>query len=131
MAAFAREMRAEPTLFEDKLWQHLRNRQLDGLKFSRQIVLDGFICDFVCRDRTLVIEVDGETHNRADDADRDHMLGRLGYVVLRFTNADVAGNLEGVLQVILETGRTRPTKLERLGGRTHPPAPSLGREGER
>ena len=123
-------MRAEPTPFEEKLWQRLRNRQLDGLKFSRQIVLNGFICDFVCRDRTLVIEVDGETHDRADDADRDYALGRLGYLVLRFTNAEIAGNLDGVLQAILEAGRVRPTKVERLGGRTHPPTPSLGREGD-
>jgi len=123
-------MRAEPTPFEDKLWQWLRNRQLERLKFSRQIVLNGFICDFVCRDRTLVIEVDGETHDRAQDADRDHALGRLGYLVLRFTNSEVAGNIEGVLQAILETVRVRPTKIERMGGRTHPPAPSLGREGE-
>jgi len=123
-------MRAEPTPFEDKLWQWLRNRQLERLKFSRQIVLNGFICDFVCRDRTLVIEVDGETHDRAQDADRDHALGRLGYLVLRFTNSEVAGNIEGVLQAILEAVRVRPTKIERMGGRTHPPAPSLGREGE-
>jgi len=123
-------MRAGPTPFEDKVWQRLRNRQLDGLKFSRQIVLNGFICDFVCRDRTLVIEVDGETHDRADDADRDHALGRLGYSVLRFTNAEVGGNLEGVLQAILEAARVRPTKVQRLSGRTHPPTPSLGREGE-
>jgi len=53
----------------------------------------------------------------------------MGYRVLRFTNAEVAGNLKGVLQVILELIEGRPTKLETLGGRTHPPAPSLGREG--
>lgn len=123
-------MRAEPTPFEDKLWQRLRNRQLDGLKFSRQIVLHGFICDFVCRDRTLIVEVDGDTHEGAADADRDYTLGRLGYTVMRFTNAEVAGNLDGVLQVILEAVGVRPTKVERLGGRTHPPTPSLGREGE-
>jgi very-short-patch-repair endonuclease len=123
-------MRAAPSPFEDKLWQRLRNRQLNGLKFSRQIVLNGFICDFVCRDRTLIIEVDGDTHEPAADADRDHALGRLGYLVTRFTNAEVAGNLDGVLQVILDTARVRPTKVERLGGPTHPPTPSLGREGE-
>jgi very-short-patch-repair endonuclease len=123
-------MRAEPTPFERKLWEALRDRQLGGFKFSRQIVLHGFICDFVCRDRTLIVEVDGETHDPAADRDRDYMLGREGYVVLRFRNAEVGGNLSGVLDVILNEVRDRPTKLERLGGRTHPPAPSLGREGE-
>ena len=130
LATFTREMRAEPTPFENRLWQAVRSRQLGGLKFSRQIVLHGFICDFVCRDRTLIVEVDGETHDPASDADRDHHLGREGYLVLRFRNADVAGNLPGVLETILETAAARPTKIERLGGRTPPPAPSLGREGE-
>jgi very-short-patch-repair endonuclease len=130
LADFAREMRAEPTPFENKMWQMLRGRQLAGLKFSRQIVVQGFICDFVCRDRALIVEVDGDTHDRAADADRDYALGRLGYRVLRFTNLEVASNLAGVLQAILETVEGRPTKLETLGGRTHPPTPSLGREGE-
>ena len=123
-------MRAEPTPFEDKLWQHVRNRQLNDLKFSRQIAIQGLICDFVCRDRTLIIEIDGNTHDRAKDADRDYALGRLGYQVLRFTNADIGSNLDGVLQAILEVARTRPTKVQRLEGLTHPPPPSLGREGE-
>ncbi len=89
-----------------------------------------FDCDFVSRDRALIVEVDGDTHDRAADADRDYALGRLGYRVLRFTNAEVAGNLAGVLRMILETIEGRPTKVERLEGRTRPPPPSLGREGE-
>jgi very-short-patch-repair endonuclease len=123
-------MRAVPTVFENKLWQKLRGRQLGGFKFSRQIVIQGFICDFVCRDRTLIVEVDGDTHDLATDADRDYVLGRLGYQVLRFTNAEIGRNLDGVLQAILETASERLTKIEWLGGRTHPPTPSLGREGE-
>ena len=122
-------MRAVPMPFEDKLWQQLRSRQLGGLKFSRQIVIERLICDFACRDRTLIIEVDGDTHDQAADADRDYYLGRMGYQVLRFTNAEVGRNLGGVLEVILRVAGERPTKLERLGGRTHPPAASLGREG--
>ena len=130
LTEYARAMRREPTPFEDRLWQVLRSRQLGGIKFSRQVVLHGFICDFVCRDRALVVEVDGDTHDRARDAERDHHLGRHGLLVLRFRNEDVAGNLAGVLETILRTAEVRPTKLARLGGRTHPPTPSLGREGE-
>lgn len=123
-------MWAEPTPFEEKLWQSLRGSRLEGLKFSRQIALNGFICDFVCRNLRLVIEVDGDTHDRAQDADRDYALGRAGYRVLRFTNADVGTNLDGVLTVILEAAKDRPSKIELLGGVTHSPTPSLGREGE-
>jgi very-short-patch-repair endonuclease len=123
-------MRAQPTPLEDKLWQSLRGSRLEGLKFSRQITLHGFICDFVCRNLRLVVEVDGDTHDPAKDADRDFVLGRMGYCVVRVTNADVGSNLDGVLQAILAAARGRPTKAQNLGGVTHPPAPSLGREGE-
>ena len=122
-------MRAQPTPFEDRLWQHLRASRLEGLKFSRQIVLHGFICDFVCRNLRLVIEVDGDTHDRARDADRDYALGKDGYRVLRFSNAEVSSNIEGVLTTILEATKGRLSKVELLEGVTHPLAPSLGREG--
>ena len=122
-------MRAQPTPFEEKLWQALRGSRLEGLKFSRQITLGGFICDFICRNLRLVIEVDGDTHEHAHDADRDHALGRMGYRVLRFTNSEVGTNLEGVLSVIVEAAKGRPTKAQLQGGVTHPPTPSLGREG--
>jgi len=123
-------MRAEPTPMENRLWQSLRGSRLEGLKFSRQIVLGGFICDFVCRNLRFVIEIDGDTHDRARDVDRDHALGRMGYAVLCFTNGEVAGNLEGVLGTIVEAARGRPSKLDIIRGETHPPTPSLGREGE-
>jgi very-short-patch-repair endonuclease len=111
------------------MWQHLRASRLEGLKFSRQIVLHGFICDFVCRNLRLVIEVDGDTHDRARDADRDYALGKDGYRVLRFSNAEVSSNIEGVLTTILEATKGRLSKVELLEGVTHPLAPSLGREG--
>jgi len=128
LATFARSMRAEPTPFENRLWQALRASQLNGLKFSRQIVLEGFICDFVCRNLRLVIEIDGDTHDRAKDADRDYALGRAGYRVLRFTNAEIGQNLDGVLSAILAAANGRPTKVQLVDGLTHPqPPPSEGR----
>jgi very-short-patch-repair endonuclease len=129
LAVFAANMRAGPTPMENRLWQSLRASHLDDLKFSRQIALGGFICDFVCRNLRLVIEIDGDTHDRAQDADRDHALGRMGYAVLRFTNAEVAGNFEGVLEAISEAARGRPSKLDILRGGTHPqPLPWQGGE---
>ena len=44
---FARRMRADATKAENRLWQALRNKQLEGLKFKRQVPLDGYILDFV------------------------------------------------------------------------------------
>ena len=122
-------MRAQPTPFEEKLWSELRGSRLEGLKFSRQITLGGFICDFVCRNLRLVNEIDGDTHKPNHDADRDYALGRMGYRVLRFTNSEVATNLEGVLTTIVEAARGRPPKAQLQAGLIHPPTPSLGREG--
>jgi very-short-patch-repair endonuclease len=44
----ARELRREGTDAERMLWKHLRNRQLNGLKFRRQVPLLGFYADFFC-----------------------------------------------------------------------------------
>jgi very-short-patch-repair endonuclease len=80
----AGEMRAAPSLPEQLLWAALTNRKL-GVSFRRQVPLAGYICDFVCASRRLVVEVDGAHHarRRGADARRDECLGRLGYRVLR------------------------------------------------
>jgi very-short-patch-repair endonuclease len=61
----------------------------------------GYVCDFVCREKRLVIEVDGGQHNEsAADVTRDRRLGEQSYKVLRFWNHEVLGNTEGVLATI-------------------------------
>ena len=86
---------------ETALWNRIRNRQIDGHKFVRQVPILGYICDFVCRERRLIIEVDGGQHNEsAADAIRDRRLMDEGYRVLRFWNNDVLGNIDGVLVTI-------------------------------
>jgi very-short-patch-repair endonuclease len=83
------------------LWNRIRNRQIDGHKFVRQEPIDGYICDFVGREKLLIIEVDGGQHNGAPaDVIRDSHLTEDGYRVLRFWNNDVLGNIEGVLTTI-------------------------------
>jgi very-short-patch-repair endonuclease len=97
----ARNLRVNQTDAETVLWNRIRNRQIDGHKFARQVPLLGYICDFVCRERRLIIEVDGGQHNEsATDAIRDRRLMDEGYRVLRFWNNDVLGNTEGVLTTI-------------------------------
>ena len=124
LEGYARQMRSEPTEPEARLWQKLRSSQLADYKFSRQIVVDGAICDFVCRRKALIVEVDGDTHIAEADRLRDARLARSGYRTLRFTNRDVMDTLEGVLTVILSA------LDERVDRFTHPPTPSLEREGE-
>jgi very-short-patch-repair endonuclease len=102
----AREMRRAPTPAEDALWQSLRSRRLAGAKFRRQHAIGGFIVDFVCVERRLIVEVDGEIHQQpgtqAYDAERQAALGALGFRVLRFDNAQVLAEPVGVLAVIAE-----------------------------
>ena len=96
----ARQLRVNQTDAETVLWNRIRNRQI-GHKFVRQVPLLGYICDFVCRERRLIVEVDGGQHNEsAADAMRDRRLMDEGYRVLRFWNNDVLGNAEGVLMTI-------------------------------
>jgi very-short-patch-repair endonuclease len=74
---FARRLRVNQTDAETVLWNRIRNRQLDGHKFARQMPIGGYICDFVCREKQLVIEVDGGQHNEsASDVIRDRRLNR-------------------------------------------------------
>jgi very-short-patch-repair endonuclease len=97
----ARRLRADQTDAETVLWNRIRNRRIDGHKFVRQEPIAGYICDFVCREKRLIIEVDGGQHNEsAADAVRDERLVEKGYKVLRFWNNDVLGNIDGVLTII-------------------------------
>ena len=91
----ARRLRANQTDAETVLWNRIRNRQIDGYKFVRLVPILGYICDFVCREQRLIIEVDGGQHNEsATDAIRDKRLIEDGYRVLRFWNNDVLGNTD-------------------------------------
>jgi very-short-patch-repair endonuclease len=95
----ARTMRHDPSRAEEILWQMLRGRRLGGFKFRRQVPRGCFIADFYCHEAGLVVELDGETHDGRDAEDevRTQILERDGYQVVRFRNADVFGNVRGVL----------------------------------
>jgi len=83
------------------LWNRLRARQVNGYKFVRQEPIGPFIVDFVCRERRLVVEVDGGQHaTDPRDTARDRWLGDHNYPVLRVWNNDVLRNIEGVLETI-------------------------------
>jgi adenine-specific DNA-methyltransferase len=120
--AFARLLRARMTNAEQRLWNELRNRKLRGFKFRRQYPLGGYVVDFVCVDRALVIEVDGGQHSNETrhKRQRTEWLEQHGWRVLRFWNNEVHGNLTGVLERILEA-------LESVGTSPHPtPLPQAG-----
>ncbi len=106
----ARHMRRNPTEPEKRLWRHLSNGQLDGLKFRRQEVIGGYIADFMCPARSLIVEVDGDTYDGAKDRLRDDALGRRGFGVVRVGNGDVMTNMEGVVEAIRQAAAGRASR---------------------
>ena len=98
----AKELRRQMTAAERILWQHLCGNRLHGLHFRRQQVIDGFIVDFYCHKVRLVVEVDGEIHQKrmAYDAECDRILAASGLRILRIKNEEVRCNLSGILDRI-------------------------------
>ena len=116
LRARARRLRSEQTDAERALWQRLRGKRLDGLKFRRQHVFGPWILDFYCPERRLAVELDGGQHNEAENRRRDEartaFLEHRGVAVLRYSN----------LEALRETGAV----LEDIGRRAaeRQPAPS-------
>ena len=102
---FQKKLRISQTDAENRLWFHLKGRRFQGWKFRRQHALQGYIVDFVCLERKLVIELDGgqQANQEAYDAQRTQTLEKDGFKVIRFWNNDVLKNLESVLESILNT----------------------------
>jgi len=94
----ARTLRREATPAERRLWQYLSRGQL-GAKFSRQMPVGPFFADFLCRERKLIVELDGFSHESTGSRDtaRTRWLEQAGYTVIRFTNAQALHETEGVL----------------------------------
>ncbi|WP_445193453.1 endonuclease domain-containing protein [Sphingomonas sp. Tas61C01] len=119
----AAAMRRNPTEPEKRLWRVLSSAQLGGHKFRRQSVVGPFIADFLCPQRALIVEVDGDTHDEAKDRLRDDDLAGRGFHVVRVGNGDVMNNLDGVAQTI-------GIALDRAPARWDRPHPNPSPEGE-
>lgn len=128
----AKEMRKEPTLEEALLWDSLRNSKLEA-KFRRQHLIGKYIVDFVCLEKKLVIEVDGEYHNNKEQIELDQertleLEQKHFFKVIRFTNEEVKFEISKVLSTIKQVlssrntitqsnQETSPAPLERVGVR--------------
>jgi very-short-patch-repair endonuclease len=108
-------MRRELTIAEKHFWWEVKDRRLDGHKFRRQHPIGPYIADFACIEGRLVVEIDGGQHadTIAYDRQRDSYLESRGFRVLRFWNADIFTNMEGVIDAVLAA----------LGGETGSPSP--------
>lgn len=101
---YIKENRHSPTEAETVLWEHLRGKST-GYKFRRQHAIGDFIADFVCLSERLIIEVDGEYHNDPQQVEYDQIrtraLNAMGYDVLRFSNEEILGSPEDVIEAII------------------------------
>lgn len=113
----SRSLRRNQTEAEKALWHQLRDRRFRGLKFRRQFEIEGYIADFACLERGLIIEVDGGQHAESEkrDALRTEFLEGKSFMVLRFWNNEVLKNMEGVLLRIDQAANTLTPSLSLKG----------------
>jgi len=99
-----KELRRKQTPQEEKLWWYLKDRRLSEFKFRRQPSIGGYILDFYCAEKRLVIEIDGEIHNKSENQEydeiRDKYFRELDYKVLRFKNRQVDADISEVVKII-------------------------------
>jgi very-short-patch-repair endonuclease len=136
----AKELRRNMTLSEVLLWNELKHKQMLECDFDRQRPIGDFIVDFYCKDLSLAIEIDGDTHiYRYDyDDERQRSLEELGVHFLRFEDIEVKKNMNNVLKVIEDWIRkNKPTTdpsgegNSQEGGSTNiiKPTPNPSKEG--
>ncbi|WFU07951.1 DUF559 domain-containing protein [Rhizobium sp. CB3090] len=104
----ARKLRQNDTEEEYRLWSDLRDRRLNGYKFARQIPLGSYVVDFLCREKLLIVEIDGFQHaSSPSDIIRTGWLNAQGYSVLRFWNPEITWERRAVLETILAALESR------------------------
>ena len=110
MSNHSRRLRARMTFAETAMWNRLRDRQFEGIKFRRQTRIGPWIADFCCYDLKLVIELDGGIHRLREEADRrrDADLAQRGFTVLRFGNEAVLSNPNIAFDAIRAHAEARP-----------------------
>ncbi|WP_396167469.1 leucine--tRNA ligase [Flavobacterium sp.] len=123
----AKEMRKEPTLSEAILWDNLRREKLD-VRFRRQHLIGKYIVDFVCLEKSLIVEVDGDYHNTKEQSELDEertleLEQKHNFKVILFSNEEVNKSISTVLNKI------QGELNSRASFQTSSPSP-LGRVGE-
>ena len=117
MIEIARNLRKRMTDAEKFLWELLRDRQLNNLKFRRQHPLWNYIADFYCPELKLVIELDWSIHNTKEqkeiDKERDFIMREYWLTVKRFKNSEVFDEIEKVLQEIISISENIPLSSDK------------------
>jgi leucyl-tRNA synthetase len=132
---FAKQNRKEATAEEDIIWQEVRNRKIADTKFRRQHPIAGYIPDFVCLEKKLIVEIDGDYHTEAEqikfDKARESWLAEQGFTMIRFTNYEVNNSLNTVLKNIEQALSTKESISEAEGSGSPLPWRGVGGEVKR
>jgi very-short-patch-repair endonuclease len=126
----ARQLRANASDAEQKLWRLLRQKRLNGLRFRRQFPLGPYFADFVCLPARLVIEVDGSQHGEASQAAHDMRrtawLSRDNFRVIRFWASEVMTNINAVMEGIEAALQIPLPQMTMRVAHDHLPPPTRG-----
>jgi adenine-specific DNA-methyltransferase len=98
----ARSLRRDQSKSEEFLWELLRDRRLNGVKFRRQFPVPPYTVDFYVARARVAVELDGELHEgtKAADERRDLSLRASGIFTLRITTAQLFSDPEATLELI-------------------------------
>ncbi|HYQ56719.1 MAG TPA: endonuclease domain-containing protein [Draconibacterium sp.] len=109
----AKQLRSRMTPSEEKLWEHLKRKQICGVRFRRQHPIETFIVDFYCHAAKLAIEIDGDIHNKTKDYDnrRTKEIEKYKIAVLRYTNEEIKSSLKKVIADITSYTKLRLNTL--------------------
>lgn len=103
---YARDLRQRQTDAEKIVWEMLRDRRFQNLKFRRQHPIFHFVADFYCHSLKLIVEVDGGHHDLPEqmvsDQERDQYFEDYSYHVIRLPNKDVLFDLQSVKKRLRE-----------------------------
>ena len=107
-----RELRNNSTTAEKALWNWLKGRQVEGLRFRRQFSVEHFVLDFYCPELKLCIELDGDYHFHVNqpvsDAERSQfLLEKYGINTLRFENKLVFTQPHAIIDAIINFKESR------------------------
>jgi very-short-patch-repair endonuclease/ribonuclease HI len=131
LSAYADYNKSHPTEAESIVWEILKSKNIDGHKFRRQHIIKDYIVDFVCLQKKIVIEIDGQYHLEnqqiVKDKSRTEDLQRDGYSVIRFTNEEVIANTS---EVVRNIKKALMEIISSKGNNTAPKSP-LPLEGDR
>ena len=96
----ARSLRKSGNLGEVIFWSQVNRGKFYKIDFDRQRVIGNYIVDFYIKGLSLVIEIDGSSHNNKEGYDdrREEYLRSLGLKIFKISEIRIHHDFENVLE---------------------------------